>query len=187
MKKGLITLLVVIGIVVLGVLLVGSSYNSIIELEQNVEKEYSNVSVMLERRADLIPNLVSTVKGYAKHEETIINSITEARSNLMNANTIVEKSKANAELTTALNALMLVVENYPDLKANENFIQLSDELSGTENRIAVARKNYNDAVEVYNSKIKKFPTNILANMFGFEKADYFDADPAKLDVPKVEF
>lgn len=187
MKKGLVAFLIAIGIMGLVVVFIGGSYNSLIELEQNVEKEYSNVSVMLERRADLIPNLVSTVKGYAKHEEEIINSITEARSNLMNANTIGEKSKANSELSTALNALMVVVENYPDLKANANFIQLSDELAGTENRIAVARKSYNDAVEGYNSKIKKFPSNILANMFGFEKAEYFEADPAKLDVPKVEF
>ena len=187
MKKGIIAFLIAIGIMGLAVVLIGNSYNSLIELEQKVEKEYSNVSVMLERRADLIPNLVSTVKGYAAHEESVITRVTQARENLLRANGIEEKGQANNELTSALNALMVIVENYPELKANTNFIQLSDELAGTENRIAVARKNYNDAVESYNSKVKKFPTNILANMFGFEEKEYFEVDPAKTEVPKVEF
>ena len=187
MKKGIIAFLIAIGIMGLAVLLIGNSYNSLVELEENVEKEYSNISVMLERRADLIPNLVETVKGYAAHEEAVINSVTEARQKLLNANTLEEKGQANNELTSALNALMIIVENYPELKANTNFIQLSDELAGTENRIANARNNYNDAVKIYNSKVKKFPTNILANMFGFEEKEYFEVDPAKTEVPKVEF
>lgn len=187
MKKGSIAILVVVAIVVVAIAMVGGSYNSLVELEEKVDKEYSNVSVMLERRADLIPNLVNTVKGYVEHEEEIIDNITEARENLLDADTIEEKGQANNELTTALNALMVVVENYPDLKANENFIQLSDELAGTENRIANARRDYNDAVETYNSKVKKFPTNILANMFDFDEKDYFEVDPTKTEVPKVEF
>lgn len=187
MKKSTIIVLSILAVVVLMVMLLGGSYNSLVTLEENVNKEFSNVSVMLERRADLIPNLVNTVKGYANHEEEVINSITTARQNLLNAGTIEEKSKANNELTSALNALMVVVENYPDLKASANFIQLSDELSGTENRIATARRDYNSAVETYNAKVKKFPTNILANMFGFEQKEYFEVDPTKTEVPKVEF
>lgn len=187
MKKSTISILAIIGVIILVIIMVGSSYNSLVSLDENVNKEFSNVSVMLERRADLIPNLVNTVKGYAKHEENIINSITEARQNLLNAETIEEKGKANNELTSALNALMVIVENYPDLKANANFIQLSDELAGTENRIATARRDYNSAVETYNSKVKKFPTNILANMFGFDEKEYFEVDPTKTEVPEVEF
>jgi len=187
MKKGLIAVIVIVAIILLGGMMIGGSYNSLVELEQNVEKEYSNISVMLERRADLIPNLVSTVKGYMEHEQEIINSITDARDNLLNAKTLEEKGQANNELTSALNALMVVVENYPDLKANQNFIQLSDELAGTENRIANVRRNYNDAVAAYNAKVKKFPTNILAGMFGFEEKEYFEVSPEKTEVPEVEF
>jgi len=187
MKDSLKILLAVIAAIVVVGMMIGGSYNSLVELEENVEKEYSNVSIMLERRADLIPNLVNTVKGYVAHEEAVITRITEARASLLNADDIEEKAAANNELTSALNALMVIVENYPDLKANVNFIQLSDELAGTENRIANARRDYNDAVETYNSKVKKFPTNILANMFDFEEADYFEVDPAKTEVPEVEF
>ena len=187
MKKSIIAILSILVALVLIVIFLGNSYNSIVTLEENVNKEFSNVSVMLERRADLIPNLVNTVKGYASHEQTAIDSVTTARQNLLNANTIEEKGKANNELTTALNALMIIVENYPDLKASTNFIQLSDELAGTENRIATARRDYNTAVESYNTKVKKFPTNILANMFGFEQKAYFEIEPSKTEVPKVEF
>ena len=187
MKKGLGFLLAVVAVIVVVVALFGSSYNNLVELEERVDKEASNVSVMLERRADLIPNLVNTVKGYVKHEEGVIKAITEARENLLNASTIEEKSKANNELTNAINALMVIVENYPDLKANENFINLSDELAGTENRIANARTTYNDAVSDYNSTVKKFPSNLIANLFGFKEKDYFEVEESKKDVPKVEF
>ena len=127
-----------------------------------MDTELSNLDVMLQRRADLIPNLVNTVKGYTTHETEIINSITDAREKLINANSLEEKSNANNELTSSLNALMVVVENYPDLKSSQNFIQLSDELAGTENRVAVARRDYNSAVKNYNLKVKTFPGNILA-------------------------
>lgn len=187
MKKGYVVIIAIIVIVLLiGATIVGS-YNSLVDLEEKVDKEYSNVSVMIERRADLIPNLVSTVKGYVSHEEKVISDITTARENLLKSNTLEDKEKANEELTNAINALMVVVENYPDLKASDNFIQLSDELAGAENRIANARREYNDAVQAYNSKRKKFPTSILANMFGFEEKEYFEVDPAKTEVPKVEF
>lgn len=187
MKKGNTVLLVIIAVIIVVALALGGSYNSIVTLEENVNSEFSNVSVMLERRADLIPNLVSTVKGYASHEQSAIDSVTKARENLLQAKTIEEKGEANNELTSALNALMVIVENYPDLKANQNFIQLSDELAGTENRIATARRDYNDAVKAYNSKVKKFPTNLIAGMFGFSEKDYFEVEPSKTEVPKVEF
>lgn len=187
MKKGNTLLLVIVAVIIVTALALGGSYNSIITLEENVNSEFSNVSVMLERRADLIPNLVSTVKGYASHEQAAIDSVTKARENLLQAKTIEEKGEANNELTSALNALMVIVENYPDLKANQNFIQLSDELAGTENRIATARRDYNNAVKAYNSKVKKFPTNLIAGMFGFSEKDYFEVEPSKTEVPKVEF
>ncbi len=187
MKKGSTVLLVIIAVIIVIALALGGIYNSIVTLEENVNSEFSNVSVMLERRADLIPNLVSTVKGYASHEQAAIDSVTKARENLLQAKTIKEKGEANNELTSALNALMVIVENYPDLKANQNFIQLSDELAGTENRIATARRDYNDAVKAYNSKVKKFPTNLIAGMFGFSEKDYFEVEPSKTEVPKVEF
>lgn len=187
MKKGSTVLLAIIAVIIVISLALGGIYNSIVALEENVNSEFSNVSVMLERRADLIPNLVSTVKGYASHEQAAIDSVTKARENLLQAKTIEEKGEANNELTSALNALMVIVENYPDLKANQNFIQLSDELAGTENRIATARRDYNDAVKAYNSKVKKFPTNLIAGMFGFSEKDYFEVEPSKTEVPKVEF
>ena len=164
-----------------------SGYNSLVSKEESVDTAYSNVSVMLERRADLIPNLVNTVKGYMEHETEVIENITTARENLLGAKNIDEQMEANDQLTASLDALMVVVENYPDLKASENFIQLSDELAGTENRISTARKDYNDEVKSYNTAIKKFPTNILASMFGFEQKEYFEAKESATEVPEVEF
>lgn len=187
MKKSTMILLGVVVFIVIIISMLGGSYNSLVEKSENVDKQLANVDVQLERRTDLIPNLVSTVKGYTSHETEIIDKITSARENLLKANTVTEKSNANDELTSALNALMVVVENYPDLKSNQNFIQLSDELAGTENRIATSRRDYNDAVTSYNTSIKKFPTNILAGMFGFNKKDYFEVSEGKTDVPKVEF
>ena len=187
MKKSTMILLGVVAVIVIIISMLGGSYNSLVEKSEKVDKQLANVDVQLERRADLIPNLVSTVKGYTSHETEIIDKITSARENLLKANTVTEKSNANDELTSALNALMVVVENYPDLKSNQNFIQLSDELAGTENRIATSRRDYNDAVTSYNTSIKKFPTNILAGMFGFNKKDYFEVSEGKTDVPKVEF
>lgn len=177
----------VVAVIILVIAMFAGSYNSLVDKGEKVDKEYANISVQLERRADLIPNLVNTVKGYMEHEEAIINSITEARQNLLKASSVEEESKANNELTNSLNALMLVVENYPDLKANQNFIQLSDELAGTENRIATARRDYNEVATDYNTTIKKFPTNLLASMFGFEKKAYFEVSEGKDEVPNVEF
>ena len=187
MKKGTIILIVIVAIIAILAGSLVSSYNNLVSLEEKVDKAYSNISVQLERRADLIPNLVNTVKGYVSHEEEIIKSITEARENLLKANTVDEKAEANNELSNAINALMVIVENYPDLKANENFINLSDELAGTENRIANSRSEYNDAVATYNSTRKKFPNVLFVGIFGFEEKDYFEVDESKTEVPKVEF
>ena len=187
MKKGTIIILSVVAVIILLVAMLGGSYNSLVSKEEKVDKELANIDVQLERRADLIPNLVNTVKGYAKHETDIIDKVTTARENLLKANSAEELSKADQELTNAIDALMVIVENYPDLKANQNFIQLSDELAGTENRIATSRRDYNEVVTDYNTTIKKFPTNILAGMFGFEKKDYFEVSDGKTEVPEVEF
>ena len=162
MKKSNIILITVIAIIAIIVMFLVGSYNGLVSKSEAVDTELSNLDVMLQRRADLIPNIVNTVKGYTTHETEIINSITEAREKLINANSLEEKSNANNELTSSLNALMVVVENYPDLKSSQNFIQLSDELAGTENRVAVARRDYNSAVKNYNLKVKTFPGNILA-------------------------
>ena len=184
MKK---SVLIIIGVIAIVAVLLIFGYNGMVSKRETVDSSLSNLDVMLQRRADLIPNLVSTVKGYTSHETEIIDKITEARSKLVNANGVEEKSEANNELSSSLNALMLVVENYPDLKASENFKQLSDELAGTENRIAVARKDYNDAVKSFNTSIKKFPSNVLAGIFGFDEAVYFEADERSQEVPSVNF
>ena len=187
MKKGLITGGIIVGIIIVLVAMFSSTYNSLIIKEEEVEGKLADISVQLERRADLIPNLVSTVKGYASHEQSVIDSVTKARENLVNADDVDEMAEANQELTTALNNLLVIVENYPDLKANTNFINLQDELAGTENRIAVARNDYNDAVKDYNKTIKIFPKNILAGMFGFEEKEYFEADVSSNEVTEVSF
>ena len=187
MKRGNLGLMIVIIlIVIIGISLI-SGYNGLITKQENVQNAYSNLDVMLQRRADLIPNLVSTVKGYTEHENEVIEKITDARAKLVSADGIAEKSQANEELTTSLNALMLVVENYPDLKSSQNFIQLSDELAGTENRIAVARKDYNDVVKSFNTSIKRFPNNVLSGLFGFEQIEYFQASEGSAEVPSVSF
>ena len=162
MKKSNIILITVIAIIAIIVMFLVGSFNGLVSKSEAVDTELSNLDVMLQRRADLIPNLVNTVKGYTTHETEIINSITDAREKLIKANSLEEKSNANNELTSSLNALMVVEENYPDLKSSQNFIQLSDELAGTENRVAVARRDYNSAVKNYNLKVKTFPGNILA-------------------------
>ena len=187
MKKSSIVLICIIAVVVIIVIALISSYNGMVTKRENVDNSLSNLDVMLQRRADLIPNLVSTVKGYTNHEDEIIEKITDARQNLLNANSIEEKASANNALSDSLNALMVVVENYPDLKASANFVQLSDELAGTENRIAVARRDYNEAVKSLNTTIQRFPNNMLAGMFGFKKATYFEADEKSAEVPSVNF
>lgn len=187
MKKSSIILVgILVVFSVIGLLLV-SSYNRMVTKRETVESALSNLDVMLQRRADLIPNLVSTVKGYMNHESEIVQQVTEAREKMVNAGNVSEKLDANEELTSSLQALMIVVENYPDLKASSNFIQLSDELAGTENRIAVARRDYNTVVNQYNTAIKKFPNMIFASLFGFEKEDYYEADASSTKVPSVSF
>jgi LemA protein len=187
MKKGYMVLgIILAAIVLLGVMLM-SSYNNFVTLEENVNQSYAQIENQLQRRLDLIPNLVNTVKGYASHEKEVIASISDARARLAGANTVEEEATANAELTGALSRLLVVVENYPNLKADQQFTQLMDELSGTENRISVARKDYNDQVAVYNKKIKRFPGALIAGMTGFDEKEYFTADPKAAEAPEVDF
>lgn len=187
MKKSTIILLVVVGVILILVMSMVGSYNGLVSKKEAVTQKYSDLDTTLQRRADLIPNLVSTVKGFVAHENEVIDKVTEARQNLLGANSIEDKQKANDELSKSLQALMVVVENYPDLKSSENFLNLQTELAGTENRIAVARRDYNDAVKNYNSAIKKFPTNVLAGMFGFNEEKYFEASEKAQEVPSVNF
>ena len=192
MKKKGFAAIGIIGIVaVIAIVLVGwyvGTYNSIIGLEQTVEEKTSAIKTQLERRADLIPNLVNTVKGYASHEQKIINTITDARAAVSGANSIKELSAANDKLSSALNGLNVIVENYPDLKADTTFVGLMDELAGTENRIVTARNDYNTAVKDYNTKITTIPSSIVAGMMGREKKDFFEvSDESKLKVPEVNF
>jgi len=186
MKKSNIGIIIAAVVVVIAIILI-SSYNGMVSKAEEVDNKFSTIDTQLQRRADLIPNLVNTVKGYAKHEQDVIDSVTEARAKLSGANTVAEKAEADQELTSALNRLMVVVENYPDLKANENFTQLMDELAGTENRIATARKDYNDAVKDYNLKVKKFPGSLMAGIFGFGQKDYFEAAEGSKEAPNVNF
>ena len=187
MSKSSTILLGIVAVVLVVIIAMVGMYNRLVTLQEKVDNQYSNLDVMLQRRADLIPNLVNTVKGFTNHENEIIDKVTEARTKLVNANGVEETANANNELTKSLNALMVVVENYPDLKSSENYTQLADELAGTENRIAVARKDYNDAVKDLNTTIKKFPNNILAGMFGVENAKYFEASEGSAEVPEVSF
>jgi LemA protein len=191
MKLGLIALIIVGILVVFGLVMAGSlfgTHNQLVQEREAIKGAWSQVDVVLQRRADLIPNLVETVKGYAKHEETAIDSVTSARAALGGAQTPKEKIAANSQLDTALSRLLVVVENYPNLKANENFMRLQDELSGTENRIAVERRKYNETVQKYNTDIELFPNNIAASIWGFKREDaYFQADAASKQAPKVKF
>lgn len=184
--------LAVVGVLVLIALVLGGSLmtsrNELVTEREAVKSAWSQVDVVLQRRLDLIPNLVETVKGAATHEEKAIGEVTEARAAMMGAKTPQEKIDANTRLDGALGRLMVLVENYPNLKANENFLRLQDELAGTENRIAVERRKYNEVVQKYNTDIELFPKNIAASMFGFQREDaYFKADTAAKEAPKVKF
>jgi LemA protein len=185
------TLLVVLGIIALIILIgffyVKGTYNSLVSMDESVKAAWAQVENQLQRRYDLIPNYVETVKGYASHEKEVFTRVTEARSRVAGAANINEKIQANNDLSSALARLLVVVENYPDLKANTNFIRLQDELAGTENRIAVERRRYNEMVKTYNIRIRQFPTNIFAGMFGFEKAVFFEVPKEKQEAPKVKF
>lgn len=187
MKKGLIIIIAIVAVIaIFGGSLV-SSYNGLVEKQANVENADAQIQVQLQRRADLIPNLVNTVKGYAQHEEDVYTALADARAKLNSASTPEEYTEANASFESALSRLLVVIENYPELKADKNFIALQDQLEGTENRISVARKDYNDIATDYNTSIKKFPTVIFAGMFGFEKVDLFEATEESQTVPTVDF
>ena len=188
MGAALIGLLVVVGAIVLAAVFVIGIYTALIRLRNQVDNAWSQIDVQLKRRHDLIPNLVETAKGYMEHERGTFEAITEARSRAMGANTPAEAGKAEGALTDALSKFMLVVENYPDLKANANFLSLQETLTSTENKIAFSRQGYNDQVLFYNNKIQMFPSNIIAGMFNFGKRDFFEIEnEAEREVPKVSF
>jgi len=181
-------LIVVAVIVVLLIISVIGVYNALIRLRNQVDNSWSQIDVQLKRRHDLIPNLVETAKGYMKHERETFEAITNARSQAMGAKTVSEASKAEGALGETLSRFMLVVENYPDLKANQNFLAVQEELTSTENKISFARQSYNDQVLFFNNKIQMFPSNIVANMFNFGKRDFFELESAaEREVPKVSF
>ena len=185
-----------VGILVVVVLWAIGGYNGMVKMDEQVQNSWANVETQYQRRADLIPNLVSTVKGYAKHEQQTLEDVVKARSEATQVKVDAENltpeklaafQKAQSGVSSALGRLLAVAENYPDLKANQNFLELQSQLEGTENRISVARKDFNDTAKSYNQAIRQFPKNILAGMFGFEKKSYFEAEAGSEKAPKVEF
>ena len=176
-----------IGVTVIVLLFIFIIYNSLVKLNNRVKEAFATMDVYLKKRWDLIPNIVDTVKGYASHEKEVIDSITSSREKLLGANSASEMAEANQELTSALNNLLVIVENYPDLKANQNFMELQAQLEGTENRIATERMKYNEAAKAFNTGIRRFPDNIVASIFGFERKGYFEAQAGAETAPKVEF
>lgn len=178
---------VVLGIVVLAILFVIAKYNQLISLRQRIENAWSQIDVQLRRRYDLIPNLVETVKGYAAHEKEVFEKVSEARSAMMSAQGTAAQAEAQNQITAALKSLFAVAEAYPQLKANENFMMLQEELSGTESKIAYARQFYNDQVMTFNTLIQSFPTNILAGMFGFTQHEYFEMEDVAREPIHVDF
>lgn len=196
MKKVLIVLGILVAIVIAIIAWGVSVYNGLVSMEEGVNTAWANVETQYQRRADLIPNLVNTVKGYASHEQETLESVMKARSQAtqvkldptnMTPDKLAAYQKAQGEVATALGKLLAITENYPDLKANENFLNLQAQLEGTENRIGVARKNFNDAAKAFNVKIRKFPQSIIAGMGGFEKRSYFEAAEGSEQAPVVEF
>ena len=197
MKKT-ITLIIIAIIAIIAVITIWTvwGYNDLVSMDENVSNQWANVETQYQRRADLIPNLVNTVKGYAAHEQETLKGVVEARSKAtqikldaseLTPEKLAQFQQAQGELTTALNKLLAIREAYPDLKANQNFLELQAQLEGTENRINVARKNFNDAAKDYNTAIRRFPKNILAGMFGFDKRAYFEAQEGAEVAPTVEF
>lgn len=192
-NKGLIiTIVVIVLVAIWGI----SSYNGLVSMDENVSNQWANVETQYQRRSDLIPNLVNTVKGYAKHESETLESVMAARSQATQVKIdpsnctpqqLAAYQKAQGDVTTALGKLLAITENYPDLKANQNFLELQSQLEGTENRINVARKDFNDTAKKYNTSLRRFPRNIVASMFGFEKRAYFEAEAGAEKAPKVEF
>ena len=191
MQKGTKVFLIILAIVVVFVLIFYSSikgtYNKLVTFDEGVKTAWAQVENQLQRRLDLIPNYVETVKGYARHEREVFIEVTEARAKVAGSVTPSQQIEANTELTAALSRLLLVVERYPDLKANQNFIRLQDELAGTENRIAVERMRYNEAVKEYNAYIRRFPNVFVATFSGFSRATLFEAPEEAKEPPKVKF
>ncbi len=180
--------IIVVVVLVLLILSIIGIYNALIRLRNQVDNAWSQIDVQLKRRHDLIPNLVETAKGYMKHERGTFEAITKARSQAMGAKSVAEAAKAEGALGEALSKFMLVVENYPDLKASQNFLAVQEELTSTENKISFARQSYNDQVLFFNNKIQMFPSSIIANTFNFGKRDFFEIEaPAEREVPKVSF
>ncbi len=191
-KPKRLVLWITLGIIaLLLVVLIGSvvgTYNSLVKLETTVQEMHSSVDTQLQRRNDLIPNLVSTVKGYAKHEKDLFLGVTEARSKVINADSLEEQAQASANLSSELTTLLnFTYENYPHIQANENFLALQNDLAGTENRITMARKDYNAAAKNYNAAVRSFPANLIAGAFGFEPVSYFEAEAGAEKVPEVNF
>jgi LemA protein len=186
-----IVIVVLVAVLFLGLVIGGglmSSRNDLVQEQEGIKGAWSQVDVVLQRRNDMIPNLVETVKGFASHEQAAIDSVTKARAAMMGAQSPADKIEADSQVRSALGRLFVITENYPNLKSNENFLRLQDELAGTENRIAVERRKYNEAVQKYNTDIELFPKNIAASMFGFHREDaYFKADEAAKEAPKVKF
>ena len=196
MKKGLVTLIIIAAILIGGFLWVKGAYNNMVTEDENVQNAWAQVENVYQRRADLIPSLVATVKGYAEHESATLENVIAARAKAtqmtvdpanLSEEAIAKFNEAQGELSTALGRLLLIQENYPDLKANQQFSELQAQLEGTENRIATERMKFNDAAKVYNTMIRKFPDNIIASIFGFEKKGYFEAQTGAETAPKVEF
>ena len=194
MKK--VTIIILVAVVAVIAFWAISGYNSLVSMDENVSNQWANVETQYQRRADLIPNLVNTVKGYAAHEKETLEGVIAARSQAtqikvdptdLTPEKLAEYQKAQGQLATALGKLLAITENYPDLKANQNFLELQAQLEGTENRINVARKNFNDAAKAYNTAIRRFPKNILAGMFGFDKRAYFEAAEGAEQAPQVQF
>ncbi len=195
MKKGTITIIIVAIVAIIAFWAI-SGYNSLVSMDENVSNQWANVETQYQRRTDLIPNLVNTVKGYAAHEKETLEGVIAARSQAtqikvdptdLTPEKLAEYQKAQGQLATALGKLLAITENYPDLKANQNFLELQAQLEGTENRINVARKNFNDSAKAYNTAIRRFPKNILAGMFGFDKRAYFEAAEGAEQAPQVQF
>ncbi len=187
MKKGLIVIVAIVAVIaIIGGSMV-STYNGLVGKQADVENKEAQIQVYLQRRADLIPNLVETVSAYAKHEEGVYTALAEARAKLNSASNPEEYNEANESFESALSRLLVVVENYPELKADKNFIALQDQLEGTENRLSTARTDYNNAATDYNATIKKFPNVIFAGIFGFEKAELFEASSESQTAPTVNF
>lgn len=196
MKKGTITLLAILGLVVIFFMWGTGQYNNLVKAQEAVGKQWANVESQYQRRSDLIPNLVNTVKGYAAHEEGTLTAVVEARAKAtqttidpsnMTAENMAAYQAAQSQVSSSLSRLLVTVEQYPDLKANQNFLELQAQLEGTENRISVERQRFNESAQGFNTQIRQFPRNIIAGLFGFEKQVYFQAEEGSSQAPVVEF